>query len=78
MRRMSRAIPTDPTLQPEVEAAKAQFIAAVERAIRKSGLGRDFTSARLSSMMSTLWNQLKWAALREPAKPSRWRTNARR
>jgi hypothetical protein len=59
-------------LQPEVEQAKAQFIAAVEQAIRKCGLDRDFTSARLSSMMSTLWNELERAALRQPARPRCW------
>lgn len=53
-------------LTDEVMTAKVAFIAAVERAIKTSGMDRDYATARLSAMLSDLWNLLESRARRLP------------
>jgi hypothetical protein len=43
----------------EVKRATWQMMAAVENALKASGLPRDVAEGQLSSLMGTLWNELE-------------------
>ncbi|HXG65237.1 MAG TPA: hypothetical protein VNO70_09020 [Blastocatellia bacterium] len=51
-------------LTDEVVISRAQFISAVEQAM--DGMERDYATARLSALLSDLWNLLERKAHRLP------------
>ncbi|HXG68724.1 MAG TPA: hypothetical protein VNO70_26745 [Blastocatellia bacterium] len=63
-------------LTPEVVLTRAEFIAAVERALSESGLDRDAACACLSGLLCDLWNLLEHRARQLPP-PPHWKQTPR-
>jgi hypothetical protein len=55
-------------LTSDVASARDRFVDELERALKTNGLDRERAAQQLSSLISSVWNQLEREAMKLPAK----------